>query len=197
MVDKYGTGQDLYCYPGTSVLRNKFDLYEDEALQEAERMLSEIAASEIEFELPPYDLAYWQRIHHKLFSQAYSWAGELRTIDISKGDTRFCTVTRVEAEAQKLFSKAEKAAWFGEISRLELVREVAEFYGDLNMVHPFRDGNGRSQRILFEHLVINTGFEISWWAVDQAEWTQANINAVNCDYRALRDIFNRCIGMPI
>tara|TARA_R110002124_G_C8955364_1_gene513660 strand:- start:466 stop:678 length:213 start_codon:yes stop_codon:yes gene_type:complete len=67
MVDKYDTGQDPYCYAGTTVLRNSFDLYEDDALQEAERMMSEIAANEIEFELPPYDLAYLQRIHRKLF----------------------------------------------------------------------------------------------------------------------------------
>tara|TARA_R110002124_G_C8955364_1_gene513659 strand:- start:88 stop:375 length:288 start_codon:yes stop_codon:yes gene_type:complete len=94
-------------------------------------------------------------------------------------------------------SSAANAGWFEALPRQALVQEVAEFYGDLNMIHPFRDGNGRSQRILFEHLIINAGYEVSWWAVDKAEWTQANIDAVNCDYRALTDIFDRCIGLPI
>ncbi len=57
MVDKYGTGQDPYCYPATRVLRNRLGLTSDAALNRAERSLSEIAASEIEFALPPYDLA--------------------------------------------------------------------------------------------------------------------------------------------
>ncbi|WP_044871331.1 hypothetical protein [Pseudomonas sp. LFM046] len=62
MVDKYGTGQDPYCYPGTTVLRNRLGLLDDDALNEAERSLSEIAASEIEFSPPPYDLPALQRI---------------------------------------------------------------------------------------------------------------------------------------
>lgn len=78
MVDKYGVGQDPYCYPGTSVLRNRLGLTSDEALNEAERTLSAIAASEIEFIPPPYDLASLKRIHHQLFQDIYDWAGELR-----------------------------------------------------------------------------------------------------------------------
>lgn len=197
MVDKYGTGQDPYCYPGSTVLRNNFDLHDDDALEHAERLMSEIAASELEFDLPPYDLAYLQEIHRKLFRQTYDWAGKLRSIDISKGDTRFCTASRIEPEANKLFSQVARAEWFERLPRRELVRHVAEFYGDLNMVHPFRDGNGRAQRILFEHLIINAGYEISWWAVEADEWTRANIAAVACDYQPLIDIFERCIGQQI
>lgn len=197
MVDKYGTGQDPYCYPGSTVLRNNFDLTDDEALHYAERLMSEIAASEIEFDLPPYGLAYLQKIHRQLFAYAYEWAGELRTVDISKGETRFCTISRIEAEAEKLFGQVAKAAWFEGLARSELVRSVAEFYGNLNMIHPFREGNGRAQRLLFEHLIINAGYQISWWAVDELEWLQANMDAVHCDYRALTTIFDRCIGQPI
>lgn len=159
--------------------------------------MSEIAASELEFDLPPYDLAYLQEIHRKLFRQTYDWAGELRSIDISKGDTRFCTASRIEPEADTLFSQVARADWLEGLARRELVHQVAEFYGDLNMVHPFRDGNGRAQRILFEHLIINAGYEISWWAVEPEEWTRANIAAVACDYQPLIDIFERCIGQQI
>ncbi|MNT81573.1 putative adenosine monophosphate-protein transferase fic [compost metagenome] len=65
------------------------------------------------------------------------------------------------------------------------------------MIHPFRDGNGRAQRILFEHLIINAGYEISWWPVEEGEWLRANIEAVFCDYDALVRIFERCIGRSI
>ena len=88
MLDKYGVGQDPLCYPGTTVLRNRLDLTDDQALHDAERTLSEIAASAIDFDLPPYDLPYLQRIHRTLFVDIYEWAGELRTVDISKGTWR-------------------------------------------------------------------------------------------------------------
>ena len=197
MVDKYGTGQDPYCYPGTTVLRNRLGLLDDKALNEAERALSEIAASEIEFAPPPYDLPALQRIHHQLFGDLYDWAGELRTLDIAKGDTHFCVESRVEPEANKIFATLAGADWFEGLERGELISAAAELYGDLNMIHPFRDGNGRAQRILFEHLIVNTGYEISWWPVEEGEWLGANIDAVLCDYGALVRIFERCIGQPI
>jgi hypothetical protein len=54
-----------------------------------------------------------------------------------------------------------------------------------------------AQRILFEHLIVNAGFEISWWAVEESEWIKANIAAVFCDYTKLEQVFDRCIGQPI
>ncbi|WP_313484942.1 putative adenosine monophosphate-protein transferase Fic [Stutzerimonas kunmingensis] len=197
MLDKYGTGQDPYCLSGTSVLNNRLGLTTDEELNEAERVLSTIAANEINFELPPYDLPYLCRIHRQLFGEIYAWAGEFRTVDISKGTTHFCNVLRIEPEANKLFRTLAKANWFEGLNRLELVTAVAELFGDLNMIHPFREGNGRAQRVLFEHIVINAGYQISWWAVEEEEWVQANVEAVTCDYRSMTEIFERCIGEPI
>jgi len=90
MSDKYGVGQDSYCYPGSTVLRNKLDIRDDVTLSEVERQLSAIAADNVDFSLPPYSLAYLQNIHRTLFSDLYEWAGELRTVGISKQNTRFC-----------------------------------------------------------------------------------------------------------
>lgn len=63
------------------------------------------------------------------------------------------------------------------------------------MLHPFHEGNGRTQRILFEHLIINAGFSVSWWALED-EWVQANIDAIVCDYLSMAAVFDRCIGEP-
>ena len=124
----------------------------------------------------------------------YDWAGQLRSIDISKGNTRFCTASRIEPEAAKIFARMEQAGWYERVDRTLLVPAVAESFGDLNMIHPFREGNGRAQRILFEHLIANAGYETNWWAVEKAEWVKANIDAVRCDYSSLANILNRCIG---
>ncbi|QHF04500.1 putative adenosine monophosphate-protein transferase Fic [Pseudomonas asturiensis] len=197
MLDKYGAGQDPYCYPGTTVLKNRLNVVSDNVLAEAERALSEVAVSLIDFAPPPYDLSYLRNLHRLLFADLYDWAGELRTVDISKGNTRFCTMTRIEPESKKLFALLAKANWFQVLERDQLVKACAEAFGDLNVIHPFREGNGRAQRVLFEHLIVNAGYEISWWAVEAEEWTQANIDAVDCDYRALTNVFERCIGKPI
>jgi len=197
MIDKYGAGQDPYCYPGTRVLRNRLNLTDDNVLAQAERALSEVAAQSIEFSPPPYDLSCLKSIHQQLFADLYEWAGELRTVDISKGDTHFCTTGRIEPEAEKMLNSLARANWFQDLDRTSLVIASAELFGDLNVIHPFRDGNGRAQRILFEHIIVNAGYEISWWAVDAQEWIQANIDAVVCDYAALTKVFDRCIGQPI
>ena len=197
MVDKYGAGQDPYCPPGSTVLRNRLNLTDAKTLAQAERDLSEVAAESIDFSPPPYSLSYLQAIHRRLFSDLYDWAGELRTVDISKDDTHFCVTSRIEPEANKLFNALAGANWFQELDRADLIIASAELFGDLNVVHPFREGNGRAQRILFEHIIVNAGYEISWWPVEPGEWIQANIDAVGCDYAGLVRVFERCVGQAI
>ena len=197
MSDKYGVGQDSYCYPGSTVLRNKLDIRDDSTLNDAEQQLSAVAAATIEFSPPPYNLASLQKIHRTLFSDLYEWAGELRTVGISKQDTRFCQPNYMEKEAGKIFKGMALANWFEGMSRSDLIVAVADAYSALNVVHPFREGNGRTQRILFEHLVMNAGFEISWWGVENDEWLYANIAAYNCVLEPLQQVFNRCIGQQI
>jgi cell filamentation protein len=197
MVDKYGAGQDPYCPPGSTVLRNRLHLTDAKTLAQAERDLSEVAAESIDFAPPPYSLSYLQAIHRRLFSDLYDWAGELRTVDISKDDTHFCVTSRIEPEANKLFKVLADANWFQDLDRTNLINASAELFGDLNVVHPFREGNGRAQRILFEHIIVNAGYEISWWPVEPGEWIQANIDAVGCDYAGLVRVFERCVGQAI
>lgn len=194
MVDKYGTGQDPYSYEGTDILINKFDIRDAAQLQEAERDLSEIAAMDIEFSEPPYDFSYWCSIHQLLFSDIYEWAGKVRTIDISKGNTRFCACRFIESESEKLLGRIAKDNFFNGLSKEELIPKLAEYYSELNVIHPFRDGNGRAQRVLFEHIVVNTGHTISYEFISKSDWIQANIDGYNCDYRALESIFNKCVS---
>jgi cell filamentation protein len=196
-MDKYGTGQDPYCFPGTDILRNKLEILDEIELEEAERELSLINADSIELSLPPYDFAYLKHLHHQLFHDLYNWAGEVRTIDIAKGDTRFCNVNRIVPEAQKLFTKLAEKAYFTQLKKEDLIHACAELYGDLNVVHPFREGNGRAQRLFFEHLIINSGYQLSWHPLEHHEWIEANIAGYYCDYQPLALIFERCIGPPL
>jgi cell filamentation protein len=101
MTDKYGVGQDPYCYPHSDVLRNLLDIHSEEELQKAERELSEIAISRFRLLPPPYDLSVLQHAHKTLFCDVYDWAGQLRTVNIKKGQKFFCTAERILQKRKK------------------------------------------------------------------------------------------------
>ncbi len=194
MADKYGTGQDPYCYPGTDVFINKFNIQEKIILQKAEREITIVALNDISFFPPPYNLNCLKKLHRLLFFRIYDWAGEIRSIDISKKDTRFCTSSRIEPEANKIFNSLKNNKYFENSSHNELIKQMAELYADLNMVHPFREGNGRVQRILFEHIALNCGYTIDWGAALTKEWITANAHGANCDFGLLEAIFQSALS---
>ena len=72
---------------------------------------------------------------------------------------------------------------------------LAEYYCEINMIHPFREGNGRVQRVLFEHLALFNGYELDWSDITANEWVQANIDGVNVDYKKMEAIFNRILKL--
>lgn len=192
--DKYGTGNDPYCYADSEVLCNILNIEDIAELEKAESELTELAALQIDLKPPPYDLRYLKAIHQQLFEDLYEWAGELRSIDMTKGATRFCNCTRIKSEADKQFRALSNADNYVSYERNKLVEAIATLYIEINMLHPFREGNGRAQRILFEHIVINCGFEFELKDITQREWTDANIAGVSCNYAPMTELFERCIG---
>ncbi|GGP23901.1 putative adenosine monophosphate-protein transferase Fic [Silvimonas iriomotensis] len=197
MRDKYGAGQDSYCYPGSAVLKNQLGITDNSLLDEAEQEITAINAQLIDPTNPPYTLHDLQNIHRQLFADIYAWAGEIRSVDISKDETRFCTASRIVSEATRLFTRMEQARFFDGLAKPELVSGIADFYVELNVIHPFREGNGRAQRILFEHLIVACGYEIDWSPITQEEWIQANIAGYMGDTAPMIVLFGRCIGNPL
>ncbi|MEZ8056345.1 putative adenosine monophosphate-protein transferase Fic [Vibrio atlanticus] len=188
-MDKYDASNDHYCYKNSSTLVNLLNIEDMDILEAAEREITAKTVANVTFSEPPYDLAYMQSLHRELFSVLYSWASEVRTVDISKGGTRFCTCSRIEAESAKQFNNLAKDGWLKGLEREEFCEKLAEYYCEFNMVHPFREGNGRVQRLLFEHLALAAGYELNWEHVDKSEWVQANIDGVYVNYEPMKNIF--------
>lgn len=144
-------GQDPYCYDGTTVLKNKLDIQDAETLEAFELEMSTLRSSE---PLPDggFDVGHYLRVHHYLFQDVYDWAGKPRTIQTAKGGNLFCLPAYIEAELKKLFQTLDKdpASWAK--SPQDFVAMVADFLAELNAIHPFREGNGRSQ-LAFVHLL--------------------------------------------
>jgi len=194
MSDKYGAGQDgQYCYPNSDVLINKLGLTDGDALEAAEIELTQARIDQYEPNFDDISLPALRAIHLYLFQDLFDWAGELRTVDISKGGTRFANVSRIEPEADKLFRQLEQECYLAGLPRAQFVARLAHYYCELNVIHPFRDGNGRAQRLMFEVISINAGFELRWEPIGRTEWVDANIAAYNCKLESLTDLLDRAL----
>ncbi|WP_444995022.1 putative adenosine monophosphate-protein transferase Fic [Aliikangiella sp. IMCC44359] len=192
-MDKYDTVSDHYCYKGTFVLKNKLNIKNMAELERAEREITAFTINNVRYKAPPYNLEYMKMLHRQLFSELYEWAGEFRNVDISKGATRFCNCSRVIAESQKIFSNLLKDKWLSGLLKESFCAKLAEYYCEFNMIHPFREGNGRVQRLLFEHLSLSAGYELDWSGIKRAEWIQANIDGVFVNYEPMEKIFTRIV----
>ncbi|HEX7988333.1 MAG TPA: putative adenosine monophosphate-protein transferase Fic [Duganella sp.] len=194
MADKYGTGQDgYYCYPNSNVLINKLGLTDGDALAAAEIELSQARVGQYEPNFEDVSLSALRAIHFHVFQDLYDWAGELRTVDISKGRTRFANVSRIEPEADKLFRELAQEDYLVGLPRATFVNRLAHYYCELNIIHPFRDGNGRAQRLMFEVISINAGFAPRWDPIERSEWVAANIAAYNCRLDPLASLLDRTL----
>ncbi|NHZ60944.1 putative adenosine monophosphate-protein transferase Fic [Massilia genomosp. 1] len=194
MSDKYGTGTDTqYCYPNADVLINKLGITDGPGLEQAEIELTQARIEQYEPNFDDISLAALRHIHFHLFQDIYGWAGHLRTVDISKGNTRFANVSRVEPEAEKLFRQLEQEGYLAGLPRAQFAGRLAHYYCELNVIHPFRDGNGRAQRLLFEVISINAGYALRWEPIGRTEWGEANIAAYNCRLQSLTDLLDRAL----
>lgn len=195
MSDKYGTGQDKqYCYLNSEVLINKLGITNEEELEAAEIELTQLRIEQFKPNFEDISFSTLRAIHFFLFQDIYLWAGKLRTVDISKGNTRFANVSRIEPEANKLFQQLAQENYLQDLPQAQFIRRLAHYYSELNVIHPFRDGNGRAQRILFEVISINAGYEIRWSTIERSDWIDANIAAYNLQTEKLEALLNRALS---
>lgn len=193
----YDDEQDAkYCYPGTNVLKNKLDIRDLDTLHEAERDFSSVRQAELANMGVTGDFSFKHlcSIHKQLFQDIYSWAGKTRTVDISKG-TIFCLVQFIESQFEDLYRKLKRENFLADISdEKEMSTRLAFYLGELNMIHPFREGNGRTQRIYIEQLCMNNGkFEIDFTEVTQEEMTSASVRSANGSNDMLEVLIEKCL----
>jgi len=170
---------DPYCFPGTSVLRNKLGFADALTLGGAERDLVELR--DVQLKMNPlsgtYDLSHLREFHRSLFQDVYEWAGELRTVDIVKDSAYFCKSELIESQAVGIF-----AAMNAEGPLSKDVEEAANWLGfhlgEINALHPFREGNGRAQRALIWQYARDGGWNIDWTQVDPDENSAASWEAM-------------------
>ena len=142
-----------------------------------------------------FGFEHFKKIHDFLLCDLYEWAGQVRTVDISKKRTKFLDAASIESIGTKCFAKV-KDGYFENLSFDEFVKRIAEFYNDVNYIHPFREGNGRTQRIYFTQLIRHYGYDINFADVDTDELMIATIQASSGVMDFLVEFFENSIIIP-
>lgn len=172
-------GQDHYLDPETGILRNRLGITDESELEKAEA--SFVAWRSYELSQKPiagrFDLVHLQAIHRHLFGDVYDWAGEIRTIDLSKGNSYFANHTRIFGAASPIFERLEKEQHLKGLDTAAFSERAAYYLGEINALHPFREGNGRAQREFINHLARANDYVIDWTGISPEAMTQASIEA--------------------
>ena len=179
---------DPYCYPGTNVLRNIENIRDAEELKAFERFATANRMETLPDDFPVTPDGY-RAIHRYIFQDVYDWAGEYRDVDIARIDDLFCLVPYIVPELAKRFEEIRLENNLRGLSAGDFATRVAEHVIELNAIHPFREGNGRTLRAFLFVLARQAGHEMLMERIDAGTWNEASrVSFRTGDSRAMRNI---------
>jgi len=187
--------RDPYVDPVSGCLRNRLGITDAIELQNAERSASLLREQSIRMHGLPgaYDLAHLQAFHHEIFQDIYPWAGEIRSCELARTHA-FCRPEFIETQATQLFSSLADENYLSDLARADFVDRLTYHLSEINAIHPFREGNGRTQRIFFEQLARDAGNNLDWSQTNQRENVGACIAAIEGDPAHFRALIERVFG---
>jgi cell filamentation protein len=159
---------DPYLDPTTGLLRNRLNALTPDTLDQAEADLTEARTAELARRPVSVtaDLTQLTSIHRRLFQDVYDWAGQLRIVDIHKGDEdstqAFMPVSRLLHAAGLVFAELAEEKQLPGLSKSQFVDRLAHHYDQVNYLHPFREGNGRTQRLFWSQISESAGYVLDW-----------------------------------
>lgn len=191
------TDWDPYLDLDAGVLRNRLGITDPAALSRAEAELTALRL--VELRRAPlsgaYDLAHLQAFHRFIFGDVYDWAGQLRTVSIGKGHL-FCLPQHIEPSAADMFKRLADSGYLRCHELEDFLDGMSELLGDINALHPFREGNGRTQRAFLAQLAADAGYLLRWTAMDLTENVDASRAAHQGDLAGLRRMLARLVHPP-
>ncbi|MHC1791372.1 Fic/DOC family protein [Solidesulfovibrio sp.] len=173
-------GRDRFIDPQTGVLVNKLGITDADSLRQAEASLAawrsfEMATGPVSGD---FDFNHLRAIHAHLFGDIYAWAGEVRDVDLAKGDCRFANCRHIQTAGEALFAALGREEALRGLGASRLSERAGYYLGEINALHPFRDGNGRTQREFISQVVRQNGWRIAWENVKEAEMIEASRNSL-------------------
>lgn len=160
-----------YLQPDSEVLQNKVGATTHETLRLIEDRLVEARLLTLVSPDGPritYDLAGLQGIHRWLFQDVYKWAGESRTVNMSKNGVQFLSWQEIDVALEQFADLVTGTDRLRSIDETRWPEAISVAYLTLNAAHPFREGNGRAQRVLLDVLAAESGHALDWMMVQGA-----------------------------
>ena len=185
----YEETDNIYCYPGTKVLINKFGIKDKEKLEAVELDLAGLRILELK-DNPikgSFDLEHLKSIHKYIFQDIYNWAGQLRTIEISKG-IWFARSDFIISEGQRIFNELKDENYISHLPFDKFCKKLAYYKAEINMLHPFREGNGRAIREFVRSLAEYNGYELDFSTMDKNQYIKAMVQS-SYDTEPLKELF--------
>ncbi|OAI82152.1 hypothetical protein AYO36_15820 [Exiguobacterium sp. KKBO11] len=185
-------------YSQDGVLKNKFGEKDPKKLEILEKRSTIRGWIKLQNELIAtpnlkLDTALIKKIHKNLFEDVYDWAGQYRTVNIVKGKTMFANALYVPAALEDLVTKLNRDITSKSITSNNVSEKLAYYYGELNMIHPFREGNGRTQKIFIEKVADKLGYTLQLEKIDSKKLLEVTIESVNGTGRPLKKAFEEVI----
>ena len=185
---------DYYCYPDSSVLKNKLGIKDDKTLMEAERKITTIKLAELEHNPIPGELNfdYLRKIHRFLFDDIYEWAGENRKIDISRGNI-FCMRELIDVCMNQLMDELKSEGFLNSLDKDKVIERLAYYIGEMNTIHPFREGNGRTQRAFIRELAARNSIRLVFDKITPREMIVASDKTFHHEYEIMENLLKRAV----
>ncbi|MGQ0574959.1 MAG: Fic/DOC family protein [Pseudonocardia sp.] len=187
------TGWDPYLDLDSGVLRNRLGITDPAELSRAEAALATAALHELALTPLPgdYDLAHLQGFHRVIFGDLYPWAGQVRTVALGKTGQLFCPPETIRRRAGELFLALAARDHLRGLDREPFLDTLTELLAAMTLLHPFREGNGRTQRAFLAQLARDAGHLLSWATMDAAENTAASRAAHEGNLKPLHAMLDR------
>jgi cell filamentation protein len=189
----YDAAPDPYCYRGTSILRNRLGLRDQDALDAFE---IDVVTQRMAEPLPGgrLDARHYRAIHRHLFGDVYRWAGQFRSVRIAKGGSMFCYPENIAAELGRVFAELAAQQHLRNLSSDTFATLSAHALAELNAIHAFRDGNGRTQLAFLAALANAAGHPLDFTRLDPADFLQAMIASFGGNEMRLAAAIHRLLG---
>jgi cell filamentation protein len=182
---------DPYVEPASGVLRNRLGICDAQRLRVVEAGLTLAALADLDTRTLPvgYDLTHLRSFHREIFGDLYPWAGEIRVVGIARSDP-FCLPQHIEAYSAEVFGALAKERYLCGLQRNGFLERLTHYFAEVNAIHPFREGNGRTQRAFFRQLSREAGWPIDWSGLDPDVNEAASMASLRGDNGPLRRLFD-------
>ncbi|MFQ7726694.1 MAG: Fic/DOC family protein [Ruthenibacterium lactatiformans] len=190
-----------YFVEGGDVLENKLGVTDSEQLQKIEENVFSDAALDVvneDFSDSELNFDFLKSLHRRLFGKLYYFAGQIRTVNITKTDSSipFCMADFIVPEASRIFGNLKSKNYLKELPREKFANELAGLAIELNALHPFREGNGRTIRLYLQLLACNAGYLIDYASLSHAEIVEADKQAFLGNDAKIKELYRRIV-LPI